>query len=256
MTADLSDDGRVIVLGPRHLVGTQLPRLSSLLWGAFAIMLPDDFTVKTLLVGTGLLWGSIGGFGATIVSDVLTVFNGAGAIVGQVGVNEDGSMFGVNAAVLHTVPNPSAAEVPTEVYYINDITLGNPLRFGLATALLEFAGGPVSDVFGVVNVGTTTVPVFVLGFASDSEAMTVAFPFTSSLIETGAPVSAAAYLAQSLQTAGYTATFVSDPSEVPEPGTMALIGGGLLSVIGLQRTSRSGSVVRRIHWPAPTSFTL
>jgi hypothetical protein len=86
--------------------------------------------------------------------------------------------------------------------------------------------------------------------------MTVAFPFTSSLIETGAPVSAAAYLAQSLQTAGYTATFVSDPSEVPEPGTMALIGGGLLSVIGLQRTSRSGSVVRRIHWPAPTSFTL
>jgi hypothetical protein len=239
MTADLSDDGRVIVLGPRHLVGTQLPRLSSLLWGAFAIMLPDDFTVKTLLVGTGLLWGSIGGFGATIVSDVLTVFNGAGAIVGQVGVNEDGSMFGVNAAVLHTVPNPSAAEVPTEVYYINDITLGNPLRFGLATALLEFAGGPVSDVFGVVNVGTTTVPVV-----------------TSSLIETGAPVSAAAYLAQSLQTAGYTATFVSDPSEVPEPGTMALIGGGLLSVIGLQRTSRSGSVVRRIHWPAPTSFTL
>lgn len=166
-----------------------------------------------------------------IQSDRLTVFNAAGAIVGQVGVNEDGSIFGLNAAVLHTFPNPTGSEAPSDVYYINDITLPDPLRFGFATALLEFAGGAVSDLFGVVNVGSVSAPVYGLGFASDSEVAPVRFSFTSSLIETGAPVSATSYLAAPLRSAGYTATFESDLSEVPEPGSWPLFAT-CLAVLG------------------------
>ena len=188
-----------------------------------------------LLCGiNGLL--AVQAFAAPILSDVLTVFNAAGALVGQVGVYEDGTMFGLNAAVVHLGSSIPNGEDPSGVYYINDSTLADPTKLGQPINLRESVAGPFSDVFGVVVLSGS----YYLGFTSDTENVPPAFApvGTTIILENQASYDATAFLNPALQRAGYTATFTSDPSEVPEPTTFGLMTGGLLGLGGVVRKRR------------------
>jgi hypothetical protein len=178
--------------------------------------------------------------GGSPISDVLTVYDRAGTIVGQVGVTEDGTVFGINAAVF--IQNGTAGEDPYAIYYINDVNLPIPLAkrdmYGFPTNMWE-PSGEWSDTFGVANLGEDTEGPFVLAFSSDTDTVppvfAVAVDNLSGILEGQQPVDATKYLNLSLPE-GYTATFFSDSEgKVPEPTTMFLLGSGLLGLWGARK---------------------
>jgi hypothetical protein len=148
------------------------------------------------------------------ISDVLTVLGPTGAIFGQVGVNEDGTIFGLNAA--STGPAESLDPVlTTGTYYINQPGLANATSpFPL---FLVDPGPPalISDEAGDVRVNG----VLFIGFSSDSEADMI---LVSGGIQEAGPVDMTPFLNPTLQAQGYTATFQSD---VPEPLSMGMLSG-------------------------------
>jgi hypothetical protein len=173
------------------------------------------------------------------ISDVLTVYDPTGAIVGQVGVYEDGVVFGTNYAV---DPPTATGEGLGVIYYINDLNLANSGQYGYPTTMLEPGGGQ-SDVFGVVELGGPDLDAgpFFLAFSSDTDTVPPAFTVnnssnnSSSILEGQQPVDATMYLNSTLP-GGYTATFFSDSEvQVPEPTTMLLLGSGLIGLWGARK---------------------
>jgi hypothetical protein len=163
------------------------------------------------------------------VSDILTVFNPAGAVDTQLTLFEDG----VFSCVAGTFTCGSIANVglgtedPNGLYYITAPV--DPTQLGAPVNVAE-AGGTFSDIFGVASISQE-----VLGFTSDTETAPPAFAPVGSIVESeqNGPLSATIYLAPDLRIAGWTATFQSDP-EIPEPATLTLVASGA-ALLGFAR---------------------
>ena len=154
-------------------------------------------------------------------SDVMTVFDATGAIVDQQVVfelDEDGvSIITSNVAI-------------------------DPSQYGGAIVLTEpNTPGLVSDIVGICTCGVNGAEM--LGFVSDSDVGPAATPASfgtpaTFLLETGKPIDITQFLAPSLRSVGWTATFRSD-SEVPEPAGWALMLLGFGAVGYAARSRRS-----------------
>ena len=158
------------------------------------------------------------------ISDSFTVFDANGNIAYQASVSE-------------------TFEDPTQIYYINVIGIADPNQFGNATTLCEGTsycdqfGGNYSDIFGVAIEPDGN---FYLAFNSDSENAPAAYGSQGNIFMpegSGGNFDATMYLDPSLQAQGYTAQFFSDgdPAPIPEPGTITLLGTGLVGAIGALR---------------------
>lgn len=174
-----------------------------------------------------LLFAAVPGV-ADAISDTLTVYNPNGTIFSEVSALDSEEGNGTN------------------VFLIGNPFIADPAQFGKATTLCEVVGchatsaprspSDFSDIFGVVEENIGGQNLFFLGFTSDGENGT-AFGNQGAtfLLEVpGFAFDATKYLLPSLQSQGYTATFVSD-GEVPEPGTLVLLGTGLLGMMGVSR---------------------
>ena len=164
---------------------------------------------------------------ADTVSDWLTVFDAAG-----------------NVATCGTPPGPctvsvlEAAEDNTEIYFINDASIVDPNQYGNAVVLVE-ADGSFSDIFGLASINGGPP---VLAFNSDVEGAPPLYAiggvptFTYTPEGNGGTFDATMFLSTDLRNAGYTAQFFTDgDAVVPEPGTLVLLGSGLLGAIGSLR---------------------
>ncbi len=161
---------------------------------------------------------------ANVITDTLIVYNVTNTIIAQV------TAFGPgNGSAIYTLP-PGFAKVS---------------EFGNATVFCETlpcnASSPVtnfSDIVGIV--GFNTPPLRLFGFSSDGGSGS-GTPYGSQgaifvLEQPGVPYNVTMYLDPALQRAGDTAWFTSyEFSTVPEPGTMVLLGTGLLGLMGVSR---------------------
>jgi hypothetical protein len=164
----------------------------------------------------------------TVPSDVLTVFDGTGAIFAQ------------------TIA-PELGEDPTHLYTV--AVEIDPNQFGKSTVLLDpgqtAGGGQYSDIVGVARVGGALT----LAFVSDSDSAAVSFvvgPNAIFLPEAG-PIDVTQYLSQKLQAAGWTATFSSDvdtaAAPLPSTWSMMLIGLAALGLLAYHRSRKDRASV-------------
>jgi hypothetical protein len=113
--------------------------------------------------------------------------------------------------------------------------LANIPQYGNPTVLLD-SKGSISDIFGVASVGDH----YYLGFQSDSESspLIIGDNDFKTVLEGSGVFDATKYLKDSLQDAGYKATFVSDVDNNPEPDSISLLVIGLLGLAVMTATIR------------------
>lgn len=150
--------------------------------------------------------------------------------------------------------NPTNPECAPGCNYVLNV-LGNPAMVGHATVLTE-PGGSVSDVFGVVDYSSEGVNApygcdytspgacDLLSYSSDPSPNTSSFGDGTNFIifpEGAGVFDATSYLNPGLIANLWTAQFSSDPgpdsepSPTPEPGSLILLGTGLLGTAGVVR---------------------
>src|ERR1035438_9768989 len=187
----------------------------------------EEIEMRRLLILSALALFAVAGTwaGTAAISDSLTVYSPTSVIVGQVGVYDDGSIFGFHAAC--TGPTCGVTEDSPNIYYIDLSGLTNYTNTTPNTMLLD-SPSVGSDVFGQINLDAG----FRLFFESNNG--TVEFlPNSSYLLvpEGNGYADATAYLTADLRASGYTAQFYSVPdAAAPEPGTLLFLACGLLAL--------------------------
>lgn len=169
------------------------------------------------------------GFVSPVLSDQLTIYlpRFDPLIADQISVYENGSFFawpGGSGGACAVGPCNGTGEA-NNLYYLLNTSWADPAQLGSPTVLTEGTGA--SDIFGVYSLYGNDY----LGFESDDETPIPLIDPPATYPEGNGLFDATRYLAPGLRDAGYTATFFSDPEfGVPEPGTLALLG---LGIVGL-----------------------
>jgi hypothetical protein len=170
------------------------------------------------------------------VSDEMIVYDPGGAIYARLPAseNQEGGLYHFDPSVI----------LPDSVRYY-DYTL-----------VYEPDGTTVSDVFGVMDIGSMFNSILVLGFTSDPlpiPSVPWAYfgyynPFASVVVEgpDGCLADATKYLPPDLRAAGWTATFSSDGDAVPEPATLIVwsVLGATGAGLGVWRKRKRAVAVR------------
>jgi hypothetical protein len=186
-----------------------------------------------LLLLTCVIFAAVPGM-ADAISDVLIVYNPAGDPVQILTASESQEGGGGN------------------IFFIGVASLADPAQFGHPTTLCEPGTSPcdattpftsLSDIVGVIQATIGGHTFSFIGFTSDAEngllpGVEGAFGgFGSSFIaeqaNTNQVIDVTYLLNPTLSSHGWTATFESE--FVPEPGTMVLVGSGLIGLAGLIR---------------------
>jgi hypothetical protein len=152
------------------------------------------------------------------VSDILTVYDPTGAIDTQLTLFEDGTFSCVAGTYTcgSLLDSQLGIEDPNNIYFIRV-----PVDFTQPAVNVTEDAGTFSDIFGAADSGHGAA----LGFTSDTETTPPGFGPSGTIFasEDNGPLSATRFLSISLQNAGWTATFESDPElQLPEPASLAL----------------------------------
>jgi hypothetical protein len=157
---------------------------------------------------------------ADAISDSLTVYSPSGKAVASVSASE-------------------AGEDPNHAYIIPYTGIVNEQLFGDPTVLLD-PDGKVSDVFGIYEQDDNLY----LAFESASGTSAPAFGASDRIFPEGNGVfDATLYLSPGLQQDGYTATFISETNQVPEPSTLVTLAIGLVVLFGTATRKRASAKV-------------
>jgi hypothetical protein len=190
-------------------------------------------SIASLLVLACVVFTAVPGR-ADAISDVLTIFNPAGQISQVLTASESQEGNGGN------------------LFFIGIASLADPAQFGNPTTLCEPGTSPcdattpftsLSDIVGVIQATIGGRTFSFIGFTSDGEnglapGIELAFGgtgnnFITEVANTNQVIDVTYLLNPTLRSAGWTATFQSE--FVPEPGTMVLLGTGLLGLMGVSR---------------------